>query len=99
MEIERVQKVALKIILNSDYECYDQALAVTGLQNLFERRVTLCKKFATQCLKSEKTRDMFPLNPSSVDTRNHEKYFVQPATTGRLADSAIPYMQRLLNQL
>jgi hypothetical protein len=33
----------------------------------------------------------------SVDTRHHEKYFVQPASTSRLADSAIPYMQRLIN--
>ena len=38
------------------------------------------------------------LNPSNVNTRCKEKYFVQPATTGRLAKSAIPYMQRLLNE-
>ena len=97
MEIERVQKVALRIILNSDYESYEQALELTGLQTLDDRRTALCKKFALQCVKNEKTRSMFPLNPSTVDTRNHEKYFVQPATTNRLRDSAIPYMQRLLN--
>ena len=97
MEIEPVQKVALRIILNSDYESYEQALELTGLQTLDDRRTALCKKFALQCVKNEKTRSMFPLNPSTVDTRNHEKYFVQPATTNRLRDSATPYMQRLLN--
>ena len=96
---DRVQKVALRIILNVDYEHYDQALTDTGLQNLHERRVELCTKFATQCVKNEKTCGMFPLNPSPLDTRNYEKYYVQPATRGRLADSAIPYMQSLLNQL
>ena len=88
-----------QLLINTDYQHYDQALADTGLQNLHERRVELCTKFAKQCVKNEKTCGMFPLNPSSMDTRNHEKYYVQPANTGRLADSAIPYMQRLLNQL
>ena len=58
----------------------------------------LCKKFAKNCIKNQKMAHMFPLNPSNVNTRNKEKYFVQPATTGRLAKSAIPYMQRLLNE-
>ena len=97
IEIERVQKVALKTILNNDYENYESALSLTGLQTLKQKRIFLCKKFALNCTKNEKTCKMFPLNPSSVDTRHHEKYFVQPASTSRLADSAIPYMQRLIN--
>ena len=97
-EIERVQKVALKIILKTDYEDYENALALTGLDTLKQRRIILCKKFAKNCLKSEKTSNMFPLNPSTVDTRHHEKYYVQPAATSRLANSAIPFMQRLMNE-
>ena len=61
LSIERVQKVALKIILNERYESYDQALEVSGLQTLEQRRTILCKKFAIKCLKNEKTCDMFPL--------------------------------------
>ena len=95
--IERVQKVALRIILNEEYEDYQTALATTGLQTLSDRRTLLCKNFAENCLKSETMCHMFPLNPSTVETRNPEKYYVQPASTGRLKDSAIPYMQRLLN--
>ena len=97
LAIERVQKVALRIILDTNYVCYENALKFSGLQSLYDRRTTLCKKFALQCTKNDKTSDMFPLNPSKVKTRKPEKYIVQQASTGRLADSAIPYMQRLLN--
>ena len=99
IEIERVQKVALRIILDREYDNYAQALELTGLQTLESRREVLCKRFALQCVKNEKTSNMFPMNPSTVDTRNPEKFIVQAARTDRLADSAIPYMQRLLNQL
>ena len=98
VEFERVQKVALRIILDNDYETYSQALELTNLQTLDERRTLLCKKFALNCAKNPKTSAMFPLNSSHLNTRHHEKYFVQPARTDRLKDSAIPYMQRLLNQ-
>ena len=36
LTIECVQKVALKIILNENYESYDQALEVSGLQTMKE---------------------------------------------------------------
>ena len=99
IELECVQKVALRIILKTDYESYEQDLTLTGLQTLDERQTALFRKFVLNCVKNEKTSNMFPLNPSDVDTRNHEKYHVQAARTDRLKDSAIPYMQRLLNDL
>ena len=40
---------------------------------------------------------MFPLNNIAYNTRNPEKYHVSHANTKQLAKSAIPYMQRLLN--
>ena len=95
--IERVQKVALKIILKSAYIDYEDALAKTHLETLEKRREVLCLRFATACTKNPKTQKMFPLNPSRVNTRHHEKYYVQPARTSRLKNSPIPYMQRLLN--
>ena len=42
--LERVQKVALHIILNTNYDNYENALSLTGLTTLKERRVILCKK-------------------------------------------------------
>ena len=73
MELERVQKVALRIILDTDYENYNNAVELTDLQTLSVRRTILCKKFALNCTKNRKTCDMFPLNPNSLDTRHHEK--------------------------
>ena len=40
---------------------------------------------------------MFPLNMAYYDTRKTEKYVVTKAMKSKLAKSAIPYMQRLLN--
>jgi hypothetical protein len=96
--IERVQKTALKMILRDNYLDYQSALDLTGLSTLSERRKQLSLNFARKCLKSEESADLFPLNVKSVNTRPHEKYYVTPARTARLANSAIPYLQRLLNQ-
>ena len=96
--LERVQKTALRIILQDRYQDYSNALKLTGLETLFDRREKLCIKFATQCVRNEKMSDMFPLNLKIVNTREHEKYYVQPAFTDRLKNSAIPYMQRILNK-
>ena len=97
MEIEHIQKVALRIILDEDYENYENALEITGLETLCDRRIILTKKFAKQSAKNVKTCDMFPLNHNQVSTRHPEKYFRQHANTDRLKDSSNPFMQRLLN--
>ena len=43
---------------------------------------------------------MFPLNvnPHKMRKRNHEKYKVSKSLTERHKSSALPYMQRLLNE-
>ena len=97
MELERVQKVALRIILKKDYETYNQALKLTGLPTLKERRTQLCLGFAKKCLKSDRNRDLFPLRQPKYNTRHTEKFIVTKCRTDRFRNSAIPYMQRLLN--
>ena len=96
-DLERTQKVALRIILKDSYTSYPEALKLSGLDTLSERRSKLCLNFAKKCTKSEKTSEMFPLNKKVVNTRHHEQFNVTHARTDRLAKSAIPYMQRLLN--
>ena len=98
-DLERIQKVALRIILQSDYIDYSNALYITNLHTLKARRSILSKRFALKCTKNEKTRDMFPLNLNNINTRHPEKYSVTKAKTSRLANSAIPTMQRQLNKL
>ena len=97
-DLERVQKVALKVILQDRYSDYKQALDLLNLDNLVIRREKLCLKFAKKCLNHENTKDMFPLNKNpDYKIRQKAKYLVQFASTSRLKDSAIPQMQRALN--
>ena len=97
--LERVQKCALKLILGNKYENYEKALETLNLEKLNERRERLCLVFAKKCLQNEKTADMFPKNKnkSNMETRNSEEFKVNHANTDRYKYSAIPHMQRLLN--
>ena len=97
LDLERVQKVALRIILKDQYLNYIHALKITGIPTLKARRNDLCLKFAKSCVKNNMTSDIFPLNNFILNTRQHEKYYVPHAKTDRLARSAIPHMARLLN--
>ena len=83
----------------------ERRLALLGLlsepiiYSLVERRQQICLKFAKQCLRNEKLKDMFPRTQSDhkMDKRYKEKYVVKKAMTERFKRSAIPSMQRLLN--
>ena len=99
--LERVQKSALRIILGVQYLNYENALRVLKLQSLKERRNALCLKFAQKCLLVPKLKEMFPRNQQNHDMgkRRVESFQVKRALTERLRRSAIPYMQRLLNDL
>lgn len=79
LAIERVQKVSLRIILGENYLNYENALKITQLKTLCERRKKLCLNFAKQCVKNPKTKDMLPLKENVRNTRRPEKYYVQPA--------------------
>ena len=94
-EIERVQKIALKLILKGQYLSYQQALDQTKLCTLENRRVMLCKRFAIKSAKNKATTRMFPLD----NTRHSNKYKVTFARSSRLLNSAIPQMQRILNSI
>ena len=97
--LERVQKSAVKIILNNEYTTYEKALEELMLAKLSDRREKLCLKFAKNCTINPFTYDLFPKNVSSaMQTRNRERYQVTRGNTDRLMDSAVPYMQKLLNK-
>ena len=100
-DLERIQKTAVKLILGDRYKSYEQALLVLELENLDERRTSLCKTFALKCCKNPKTSSMLPKNKKihNMDTRKSEVYKVQHANTERLQKSSIIYMQNLLNDL
>ena len=96
--LERIQKIVCRLILKSDYQDYPQALRELNLESLDERRTLLSVRFAKKCCKHPTASSMFPLRSlHPYPTRHPEKYFVQPARTARLRNSAIPRMQRALN--
>ena len=97
-DLERIQKVALRIIFGEAYENYGWALHITNLPTLKSRRAQLSLNFALKCTKNSRGAEMFPLRDSCVNTRNPEKYQVTQSKTNRLTCSAIPSMQRQLNK-
>ena len=98
-DLERVQKAALKVILKEDYLNYKDALRLTKMESLHERREIIALRFAKNCLKNENYSKLFPINNQKheMTIRNPLKYEIKKANTERLRVSTIPYMQRVLN--
>ena len=99
--IERVQKTCLKIILGPEYTSYADALEYTGLEKLSDRREARCLQFGLKCLVRPIHSRMFPVNPqlnSDHKIRQQEHFVVNKARTEYYKLSAIPYIQRKLNQ-
>ena len=85
MDIERVQKVACKVILKERYETYSEALDILNLQTLRNRRQSLCLKFAMKYTKHDKAKVLFPINVMpDKHTKESDTYRVQHAKTSRL---------------
>ena len=57
-------------------------------------------KFAKNCQKSVQTKDIFQHKEiiHNMKLRHTEKYIVNNAFTSRYQESAVPYMQKLLNK-
>ena len=98
-DLERVQRAAVRIIIGKNFENYEEALSKVNLQKLEERRNHLSLKFAQKCTQNDKTEGIFPLKTKTngMDIRNPEKFIVSHAHTERFKKSAIPSMQRILN--
>ena len=99
-DIERIQKAALKVILRGDYTSYEQALEVLNLDSLNQRREKMALKFAKNGLKNSHFAKLFPLRriKHEMVARNSEKYHINRSNTVRYKDSAVPFLQRLLNK-
>ena len=98
--LERVQKAAVRVIMGKKYLSYKNGLKNLNLENLTDRREKLCLKFAKNCLKNEKVRNMFPKNITkhTMKKRKTQRFKTRLAKTKRFKKSAIPYMVRLLNK-
>ena len=86
-------------LLGSDYLNYEDALRLTELESLEERRGLISLKFAKNCLKNENFSKLFPLKQMkhAMNVRNPDKYSVKSANTERYKRSTVPFLQRQLN--
>ena len=95
--LERVQKIALRIIYQNKYLSYENALNLSQLTTLEERYEKLLFTFAVKCTKNNMTKDILPLNTTSARTRLQEKYHVPFARKTRYMNSTIPKMAQMMN--
>ena len=87
----RVHDEALHMTYNKEH---------TALKfELFKRRENRCLTFGLRCLKPSKHKSLFPSNRTSEqNTRNPNKFKVNFARTSAYKDSAVPYIQNMLNE-
>ena len=96
--IEKVQKTALKIILESSYTNYETACTLLNIEPLEYRRTELCLNFAKRDLKREGT--LFSKILTNSKTRGVAKLVREyRCRTNRYYKSSMPYLSRLLNRI
>jgi hypothetical protein len=66
--LERCQAVALRIILQAEYESYGSALILADLDLLSTRRAARCLDFSLKCIEHAQNRRFFPTNPNLIGT-------------------------------
>ena len=70
-DLERIQKLGLKIILAGSYQSYTHALSTFNIQSLEERRLILCTNFAVKLYCSDRRRQFF--DEARTDPRTRSK--------------------------
>ena len=95
-DIERVQKLAFRIILGHTYFTYTSACEFFSTHTLSVRREKLCLKFARKNFQSENC--LFSKIQTEVKTRTKLKLVQEyNCRTERFRNSSLPYLARLLN--
>ena len=92
LDIERVQKASLQIILGTSYTGYAAALDYFELD-------TLCEQFGKKAAKNDKHCNWFKPNRKKTVTRQTQPKFCPVASrTRRFDKSPLSYLTKLLNK-
>ena len=95
-QIEKIQKVAFRIILEDSYMNYEVACTLLSLEPLHLRRIQLCMNFAKKEL--QKNNGLFTKAMKNIRTRSAPKQVTEyKCRTRRCHNSSMPYLSRLLN--
>ena len=95
-DIERVQKIVLRVLLDENYVDYHNACILLNVQSLQVRRIKMALNFALRCLTNEKFKHFFKPN-AHITIRNPDKFDVPFAHTSRYQNSPRVYLTHLLN--
>ena len=100
VDLERVQKAAVRVIIGHGYESYSKTLRDLNIETLFERRERLCLRFAKKSLNVENFKHLFPVyrNNHDMKTRYSPKYEQAKTASNRYKMSTVPHLQRILNK-
>ena len=98
-DIERIQKITLKIILGPSYESYDSACNQLKIETLKTRRQTLSLNFALRLLDCPQHQSFFLYSERKDIFLRKQPLFQTPlAHTDRYKKSPLPYLTKLLNE-
>ena len=98
-DIERIQKIVLKVILGPRYISYHQASLSLSIISLESRRRQLSLNFALACIKSPQHTHLFKERKSTYYQLRNIRSFEEPfCFTKRYSCSPIPFLTRLLNE-
>ena len=75
--IERVQKIALSIILGEPQISYEVACSILGAEPLDSRRDSLCFNFAKKTATSSRHLDLFLPSPHNLNTRQSKSTYME----------------------
>lgn len=98
-ELENVQKVALKIILDDSYYSYDVACTLLNILPLEYRRSDLCTNFAVKLYKSPRSSEFFQPAENILNTRSEQLLVTEKmSNTRRCFNAPHNYLARLVNK-
>ena len=100
-DIERVQRVAVGIILGTYEHPYVVSCLLLGIEPLYLRRISLCTNFAKKTALSPSSRhsDLFTQSPNPYNTRTKNIQFIEHSWNHkRFYKSPLPFLTRLLNK-
>ena len=97
-DLEKIQKVALRIILGENYITYKSACEFFKIDSLSTRRSFLCTKFAIKLYKNDTSQTFFKHASKVVNTRADQPLLVENlCNTTKAYNAPHNYLTRLVN--
>ena len=99
-ELEKIQKIAFKIILEDSYISHEVACTILNILPLKFRRQELCTTFAIRLYNSSRSNDYFTPARKIANTRSGQQLLVEEkkCNTKRCYNAPHNYLARLINQ-